>query len=70
MRTFVSLFWQVTTLEAHSLSFFRRVCVTQGPRRAGVFKFSLYCDAVKMEEMNFKVSDKRLGLVSQNIYSL
>lgn len=27
MRTFVPLFWQVTTLEAHTLSLFHGVCV-------------------------------------------
>lgn len=30
VRTFVSLFWQVTTLEAHTLLLFYRLCVTQG----------------------------------------
>lgn len=47
MRTFVSLFWQVTTLKAHTFFFFftlpRAVCYTGVcTEGVGVFKFSLY----------------------------
>lgn len=73
-RTFVSLFWQVTTLEAHTFRLFHTLCVTQGAARSWCVQilFVLWFSQCVWRKSDLKrnlTMQERFSLVYQSIVS-